>query len=499
MSHHLLAIDQGTTSSRAILFNAQGLPVARSQREFKQYFPNDGWVEHDGEEIWQSTLAVCRDALAQQGLSAGDVAAIGITNQRETTLVWDAGSGELIHRAIVWQDRRTADYCAELKAAGHEAQVSAKTGLLIDPYFSATKLRWILQNVPGARERAERGELRFGTVDSFLLWRLTGGRSHRTDATNASRTLLFNIHTQAWDDELLALFEIPRSLLPEVLDCAADFGITEKALLGAAIPVLGMAGDQQAALVGQACFHPGMIKSTYGTGCFMIQNTGETPVVSKNRLLTTVGYRLGGRVAYAVEGSIFVAGAAVQWLRDGVKLINHARETEALAEQTGHACGVYLVPAFTGLGAPYWDPKARGAIFGLTRDTGIKEIVTAGLQSVCYQTRDLLEAMRQDGAVPPRSLRVDGGMVENNWVMQFLADILGVTVERPEITETTALGVAYLAGLQAGLYRDLDEIASHWQRQQRFQPGMDTPQRDALYAGWLDAVVRVRSGDSVAC
>ena len=431
--------------------------------------------------------------LASKGLRAEEVLAIGITNQRETTIVWDAATGTPIHPAIVWQDRRTADYCAGLKAAGHEARVAEKTGLLIDPYFSATKLRWILDSVPGARERAERGELRFGTVDCFLLWRLSGGKSHRTDASNASRTLLFNIHSQQWDEELLALFDIPRSLLPEVLDCAADFGSTQPELLGAAIPVLGMAGDQQAALIGQACFQPGMVKSTYGTGCFMIQNTGATPVVSQNRLLTTVGYRLNGQVSYAVEGSIFVAGAAVQWLRDGIKLIGHARDTEALAEQTGDACGVYLVPAFTGLGAPYWDPKARGAIFGLTRDTGIKEIVTAGLQSVCYQTRDLLEAMHRDGAAEPSALRVDGGMVVNNWVMQFLADILGVPVERPEVTETTALGVAYLAGLQAGLYRDLEEIASHWHRQQRFAPRMAGEHRDKLYAGWLDAVKRVRS------
>ncbi|ASJ83727.1 glycerol kinase GlpK [Pseudomonas aeruginosa] len=492
MSHYLLAIDQGTTSSRAIVFSAQGLPVASCQQEFKQYFPKDGWVEHDGEEIWLTTLQVCRDALARKGLRAADIAAIGITNQRETTLVWDAASGDLIHPAIVWQDRRTADYCAELKAAGHEANVSARTGLLIDPYFSATKLRWILDNVPGARQRAERGELRFGTVDCFLLWRLTGGRSHRTDATNASRTLLFNIHSQDWDEELLALFEIPRSLLPEVLDCAAEFGVSEPSLLGAAIPVLGMAGDQQAALIGQACFQPGMVKSTYGTGCFMIQNTGEQPVTSQNRLLTTVGYRLDGKVSYAVEGSIFVAGAAVQWLRDGIKLIDHAHESEALAIQAGDSNGVYLVPAFTGLGAPYWDPKARGAIFGLTRDTGIKEIVTAGLQSVCYQTRDLLEAMRQDGT-PPSALRVDGGMVVNNWVMQFLTDILGVTVERPEVTETTALGVAYMAGLKAGFYRDLDDIASHWHLQRRFAAHMAEERRGELYAGWQNAVRRVRS------
>ncbi|WP_339079551.1 glycerol kinase GlpK [Pseudomonas sp. TMP9] len=493
MPHYLLAIDQGTTSSRAIIFSDQGLPVARAQEEFKQYFPQDGWVEHDPEELWQSTLHVCREALKQSGLAAHEVAAIGITNQRETTLVWDAQTGKPIHPAIVWQDRRTADYCAELKDAGHEATVAAKTGLLIDPYFSATKLRWILHNVAGARERAERGELRFGTVDCFLLWRLTDGQSHKTDASNASRTLLFNIHSQQWDEDLLELFDIPPSMLPEVLDCAADFGTTEAALLGAAIPVLGMAGDQQAALIGQACFEPGMVKSTYGTGCFMIQNTGDTPVASQNRLLTTVGYRLNGKVTYAVEGSIFVAGAAVQWLRDGIKLISHARETEALAEQTGDACGVYLVPAFTGLGAPYWDPKARGAIFGLTRDTGIKEIVTAGLQSVCYQTRDLLEAMRQDGAAEPSALRVDGGMVENNWVMQFLADILGVPVERPDVTETTALGVAYLAGLQLGIFKDLADIAQHWHRQQRFEPCMADSHRSKLYDGWLDAVKRVRS------
>ena len=493
MSQYLLAIDQGTTSSRAIVFNREGRAHARAQQEFQQFFPQDGWVEHDGEQIWRSTLDVCRQALEQGGLSAEEIVAIGITNQRETTLVWDAVSGEPIYRAIVWQDRRTADFCAELKAEGHEAMVSAKTGLLIDPYFSGTKLRWILNNVEGARARAERGELRFGTVDSFLLWRLTGGRSHKTDASNASRTLMFNIHTQQWDPELLELLDIPASLLPEVLDCAADFGTCEAQLLGAPIPVLGMAGDQQAALIGQACFQPGMVKSTYGTGCFMIQNTGSTPVSSQNRLLTTVGYRLGGQVTYAVEGSIFVAGAAVQWLRDGIKLISHANDCEALAEQTDEASGVYLVPAFTGLGAPYWDPKARGAIFGLTRDTGIKEIVTAGLQSVCYQTRDLLEAMRQDGAAAPSALRVDGGMVVNNWLMQFLADILGVPVERPEVTETTALGVAYLAGLQAGLYRDLEEIATHWQRQQRFQPRMPDERRAKLYRGWLNAVQRVRS------
>jgi glycerol kinase len=429
------------------------------------------------------------------GLTAEQVLAIGITNQRETTLVWDAQSGEPIYPAIVWQDRRTADYCAELKESGHEALINARTGLLIDPYFSASKLRWILRNVPAAQARAERGELRFGTVDCFLLWRLSGGQVHRTDASNASRTCLFDIHRQCWDEELLALFEIPASLLPEVLDCAADFGECQAQWLGASIPVLGMAGDQQAALIGQGCFQPGMIKSTYGTGCFMIQNTGDTPVRSRHRLLTTVAYRLQGQVTYAVEGSIFVAGAAMQWLRDGVKLIRHAEDSEALAEQTGEACGVYLVPAFTGLGAPYWDPKARGAIFGLTRDTGIKEIVTAGLQSVCYQSRDLLDAMAQDGAAAPATLRVDGGMVGNGWLMQFLADILGVPVERPQMTETTALGAAFLAGLQAGLFRDTAQIAGHWQLQQRFTPRMSEAQRQPLYAGWLDAVQRVRTQD----
>lgn len=492
MKRHILAIDQGTTSSRAIVFDDQAQPLASAQQEFKQYFPDDGWVEHDGEEIWESTLAVCRQALGNASLAASDVTAIGITNQRETTLLWDATTGEPVHRAIVWQDRRTAAFCNRLREAGHEPRVTERTGLLIDPYFSGTKLRWLLDNIQGARERAERGELRFGTVDTFLLWRLTGGRVHRTDATNASRTLLFNIHTQDWDEDMLALLDIPRSLLPEIMDCAADFGRTDPQLLGAAIPVAAMAGDQQAALVGQACFKPGMVKSTYGTGCFMIMNTGDAPVSSSNRLLTTVGYRLDGKPTYALEGSIFVAGAAIQWLRDGLKLIQHAGETEALAEQTGEQCGVYLVPAFTGLGAPYWDPKARGAIFGLTRDTGIGEIVTAGLQSVCFQTRDLLDAMTSDGGNSTAALRVDGGMVVNNWVVQSLANILGVPVDRPRITETTALGVAYLAGLQVGLFDSLQAITQRWERERTFAPVMPEPKREALYRGWLDAVRRVR-------
>ncbi|MDL2197530.1 glycerol kinase GlpK [Halopseudomonas aestusnigri] len=492
MAKPILAIDQGTTSSRAILFSASGRPEHVAQQEFAQHFPNDGWVEHDGEEIWSSTLAVCREVLEKAGIRASEVAGIGITNQRETTLVWDAASGELLYRAIVWQDRRTASYCAELKAAGHEAMISERTGLLIDPYFSATKLRWILDNVPGARARAERNELRFGTVDCFLLWRLTGGKVHRTDATNASRTMLFNIHTQQWDDDLLQLLDIPASLLPEVMDSAADFGQTAPEVLGASIPVCGIAGDQQAALIGQACFQPGMVKSTYGTGCFMVMNTGSTPIRSQNRLLTTVGYRLNGQTSYALEGSIFVAGAAIQWLRDGLKLIQHAGETEALARQAGEHTGVYLVPAFTGLGAPYWDPTARGAIFGLTRDTGIAQIVAAGLQSVCFQTRDLLEAMQADGAQSTAALRVDGGMVINNWVVQELANILGVTVDRPQVTETTALGAAYLAGLQLGIFKDLDDIASHWACERTFAPEMAETQRDALYEGWLDAIRRVR-------
>lgn len=492
MGQHILAIDQGTTSSRAIIFNGRGQPESVVQSEFRQYFPQDGWVEHDGEEIWTSTLEVCRQVLAKAGLRAQDIGAIGITNQRETTLLWDAATGELLHNAIVWQDRRTADFCRELKAAGHEPMVTERTGLIIDPYFSGTKLRWLLDNIPGARERAEQGQLRFGTVDSFLLWRLTGGKVHRTDASNASRTLLFNIHTQQWDPDMLTLLDIPSSLLPEVMDCAADFGHTDAQLLGASIAVAGMAGDQQAALIGQACFEPGMVKSTYGTGCFMVMNTGDVPVTSRNRLLTTVGYRLKGKTTYALEGSIFVAGAAVQWLRDGLKLIQHAGETEAMAEKTGDQCGVYLVPAFTGLGAPYWDPKARGAIFGLTRDTGIAEIVTAGLQSVCFQTRDLLDAMTADGASSTAALRVDGGMVVNNWVVQALANILGVPVDRPRVTETTALGVAYLAGLQTGLYQSLEEIAEHWQCERAFEPAMAEAKRNELYNGWLDAIRRVR-------
>lgn len=490
MTQYLLAIDQGTTSSRAIVFDDSGSSVATAQQEFHQYFPKDGQVEHDAREIWDSTLAVCREALKKSGVEASELAGIGITNQRETTVIWDRETGEPIHHAIVWQDRRTASVCAKLKSDGHESTVVERTGLLVDPYFSATKIAWILDHVEGARARAEAGELAFGTVDSWLLWNLTGGRSHRTDATNASRTALFNIHEQQWDDELLALFRVPSALLPEVLDSAADFGITDEHWLGAPVQVAGIAGDQHAALIGQACFEPGMAKSTYGTGCFLMLNTGEKALRSENRLLTTMAYRLNGKPCYAMEGSIFVAGAAMQWLRDGLRLISHASESSAYATEVGVDNPVYLVPAFTGLGAPHWDPHARGAIMGLTRDTGIAEIVTAGLQSVCYQTKDLIRAIQNDGA-SLQALRVDGGMVVNDWVMQFLADILNVPVDRPRVTETTALGAAYLAGLQTGVYKSLEEIAQLWERERRFDPVMKPALREKLYAGWLDSVERV--------
>ncbi|WP_300272791.1 glycerol kinase GlpK [Halomonas sp.] len=494
MGDYLLAIDQGTTSSRTILFDRVGRRVATAQREFAQHFPHDGWVEHDPEAIWESVIETCREVIQRAGTDVARIAGIGITNQRETTLLWDRATGKPLYNAIVWQDRRTADTCRGLRDAGHLEAVQSRTGLLIDPYFSATKLAWLLDNVEGARERAERGELAFGTVDSFLIWRLTGGRVHATDATNASRTALFNIHEQRWDPELLALFDIPQDLLPEVKDSSDDFGTLAPEWLGGALPIAGVAGDQQAALVGQACFAPGMGKSTYGTGCFMIVNTGDRAERSRNRLLTTVAYRLDGRPTYAMEGSIFVAGATVQWLRDGLRLFADAAETESLACQTRAGHSVYLVPAFTGLGAPHWDPKARGAIFGLTRDTGIAEIVAAGLQAVCYQTRDLQACMSGDMDAAPDTLRVDGGMVANNWVMQFLADMLGQRVDRPTVLETTALGAAYLAGLRLGWYRDLDEIAALWQCEQRFAPRMPEAERERLYRGWLEAVERVKSG-----
>jgi len=497
VADRILAIDQGTTSSRAILFSPEGRPAGMAQKEFPQHFPADGWVEHDPEDIWRDTLEVVRGAMANGGRAARGIAAIGITNQRETTVVWDRATGQPIHRAIVWQDRRTAPLCEKLKAEGHEAAVTAKTGLLLDPYFSGTKLAWLLDNVEGARARAERGELAFGTIDCFLLWRLTGGEIHATDATNASRTLLYNIHVGDWDDELLGLLDIPHQILPEVRDCDADFGSTPASLFGAPLPILGIAGDQQAAAFGQACFLPGMMKSTYGTGCFALFNTGTEALASNNRLLTTIAYRLDGETTYALEGSIFIAGAAVQWLRDGLGLIRSAEETAELAEAADPAQRVFVVPAFTGLGAPFWDAGARGAIFGLTRATGRAELVRATLESVCFQTRDLMEAMRADGASQLESLRVDGGMVANDWVLQRLADLLGVPVERPTVAETTALGAAYLAGLRSGFFASggdrLARLGEAWRCAARFEPSMDEDQRAEAYAGWKSAVARVRT------
>ena len=488
----MLAIDQGTTSTRAILFSREGKPLGVAQQEFEQYFPSDGRVEHDPEEIWQSTIDVCRRVLDDNDLSASEIAGIGITNQRETTIVWDKTSGAPIYNAIVWQDRRTAEFCETLAEEGFETWITEKTGLLLDPYFSGTKLKWILENVDGAIERARNGDLLFGTVDTFLLWRLTGGLSHKTDATNASRTMLFNIHEQKWDVEILTKLNVPALVLPEVEDCSADFGRTDPSLFGSSIPILGMAGDQQAALIGQGCFKEGMIKSTYGTGCFVIMNTGNKAIKSQNKLLTTVAYRIDGNVTYGLEGSIFVAGAAVQWLRDGLKLISDASETEAIALESSSSHGVYLVPAFTGLGAPYWDPNARGAILGLTRDSGVADIVTAALQSVCFQTQDLLFAMQEDGA-EPTVLRVDGGMVQNNWLTQHLADILQLPVDRPNVIETTALGVAYLVGLKLGFFSELEDIAARWQLERRFAPVMQTSNALDLYEGWRAAINRVKS------
>ena len=491
MPSHILAIDQGTTSTRAIVFNERLEIVAAAQQEFQQFFPQSGWVEHDPEEIWTSTLHTCRQALATARLTGHDITALGITNQRETTILWDRESGQPLHRAIVWQDRRTSEYCAELRTAGHDPLVTAKTGLLLDAYFSGTKLKWLLEHVPGAREKAMAGKLCFGTVDSFLLWRLTGGKEHATDATNASRTMLFNIHENCWDKELLALLDIPASLLPEVRDSSADFGSTDPALFGAAIAIGGIAGDQQAALVGQACFQPGMIKSTYGTGCFIVLNTGEQAVVSQNRLLTTIGYRLAGKTTYALEGSIFVAGAAVQWMRDAMGLIESASDTGKLARSADINQDVYLVPAFTGLGAPHWDADARGAIFGLTRATGPAELSKAALEAVCYQTRDLLDAMRGDwDHMNQTVLRVDGGMVASNFTMQFLADILNAPVDRPLVLETTALGAAYLAGLHKSLFPPPQEFAGSWKPDRRFTPALAEDIRARKYNGWKDAVRR---------
>lgn len=502
MKDALLALDQGTTSTRAILHDSALLPRAAAQLPLPQHYPSPGWVEHEPEDIWSATIEVLKGALAQGRTAAADVAGIGITNQRETTLLWDRATGRALHRAIVWQDRRTAAHCARLAADGAAEAITAKTGLLCDPYFSATKLAWLLETIPGAREAAARGALAFGTVDSFLLWRLTGGRVHATDATNACRTMLYDIRRGDWDDELLRLFGIPRAVLPEIRDCAAEFGTTDPTLLGAAVPIRGIAGDQHAATLGQACFAPGMVKATYGTGCFALLNTGDAPVVSHNRLLTTLAWQLGGRRSYALEGAIFVAGATVQWLRDGLRLFDDAAESGVLAQQADPAQRVVFVPAFVGLGAPYWDPEARGAILGLTRGTGPAEITRAALESVAFQTRDLIEAMEADWAAAGglaktaasgggRVLRVDGGMVASGWTMQFLSDLLGAPVDRPEVRETTALGAAYLAGLQAGLLPAPGPAAAHWRLERRFTPRMARDEADARYDAWKDAVKRV--------
>lgn len=489
MADFILAIDQGTTSTRAIVFDKKLNPKATGQKEFKQFYPASGWVEHDAEEIWKSVLFTVKAAIKKARVKPSDIKSIGITNQRETTVIWDRKTGKPIYNAIVWQDRRTAEICKALNVKGLEAMVTQKSGLLLDPYFSGTKVAWLLDHVKGARARAEKGELCFGTIDSFLIWRLTGGKTHATDATNACRTLLYNIHSGEWDDELLTALNVPRAILPEIKDCAADFGVTDKKLLGAAIQIGGVAGDQHAAAIGQACFEPGMMKSTYGTGCFAIMNTGDAPVTSHNRLLTTLAYQLDGKRTYALEGAIFIAGAAVQWLRDGIKVVKTAKETGALAKAADPMQQVYLVPAFVGLGAPYWNADARGALFGLTRGTTNKELARAALESVCYQTRDLLEAMKKDwGHAGQTVLRVDGGMTASDWTMQNLADILDAPVDRPKVLETTALGAAYLAGLQAGLVQPPKQFAKTWKRDKRFAPKMKAAERDAKYAGWKDAV-----------
>ena len=487
---YILAIDQGTTSTRAMLFDGAMAVIATGQAEFPQHFPQSGWVEHDAHDLIATTRTTCAMAIEKAGIDASEIAAIGITNQRETTVVWEKETGKPLHRAIVWQDRRTADTCARLKGEGHEATVTAKTGLLLDPYFSGTKAAWILDHVDGARERAEKGELLFGTVDTFLIWHMTKGAVFATDATNASRTMLYDIHAGAWDVELCDLIGVPMAMLPEVRDSAGDFGACE--MMGATIPIRGVAGDQQAATVGQACFAPGMMKSTYGTGCFALLNTGEEAVTSTNRLLTTIAYQLDGKPTYALEGSIFIAGAVVQWLRDGLGIIGAAEETHALAEKADDTQRLYMVPAFTGLGAPYWDAEARGAIYGITRGSGPAEFARAALESVGYQTRDLLEAMRGDWpqAVGDTVLRVDGGMTASDWTMQFLADIIGAPVDRPTIPETTARGAAWLAGMDAGVYPGMDEFAAQWTSERRFESAMDRGQADTLYDGWKDAVRR---------
>jgi glycerol kinase len=490
----VLVLDQGTTSSRALIYDRDGAARAEARRDLRQFYPRRGWVEHDPEDIWRDSVQVMREALARAGVDAGALASIGIANQRETTVIWERDGGRAIHNAIVWQDRRTADACARLAADGAEARIAALTGLVIDPYFSATKAAWLLDHVAGARAQAERGRLALGTVDSFLLWRLTGGRVHATDATNAARTQLFDIHRRAWSDELRALFGVPRALLPEVGDSAGDFGVTDSDVLGAPVPIRGVAGDQQAAMIGQACLVPGMIKSTYGTGCFALINSGVEPVASRARLLTTIAYQLAGKASYALEGSIFAAGAAVQWLRDGLGVLADVADSAALAARADPDGGVVMVPAFTGLGAPYWDAHARGAVLGLTRDTDAADLVRAALDSVAFQTRDLIGAMEADSAAVPTALRVDGGMARNDWFLQRLADLLGLPVEKPVEVETTAFGAACLAGLGAGVIDGFGALAERWRLDRRFEPALDAGRRDRLYARWHDAVARVREG-----
>lgn len=491
---YVLAIDQGTTSSRAILFDGKMKIKASAQEEFPQHFPQSGWVEHNPADLWSTTAGTCRAAIERAGITADDIAAIGITNQRETTIVWDKATGEPVYNAIVWQDRRTSEFCREMREAGHEPMFTDRTGLLLDPYFSGTKLRWILENVDGVRARAEAGELLFGTVDSYLIWKLTGGKSHVTDATNAARTLLYDIRKGRWSTTICEMFGIPMEMLPEVKDCAADFGMCRADLFGKELPILGVAGDQQAATVGQACFQPGMLKSTYGTGCFALLNTGDTPVTSENRLLTTIAYQFDGKPTYALEGSIFIAGAVVQWLRDGLKIIREASETQPLADQADAGQDVIMVPAFTGLGAPYWDADCRGAVFGLTRNSGPAELAKAALESVGYQTRDLLEAMQADwSGRGDNVLRVDGGMTASDWAMQFLSDIIGAQVDRPEVLETTALGAAWLAGSRAGIYPDMEGFAQNWALERRFEPAMDEGTRARKYDAWKRAVAATLS------
>lgn len=487
MQSYILSIDQGTTSSRALLIDQNGEVLYTQLKEFTQYFPKDGWIEHDPEEIWQTTLSVARNVLAHAENLPGNVKAIGIANQRETSVVWDAITGKPVYNAIVWQDRRTAALCTSLKHDGLAPDIQGKTGLLLDPYFSATKFTWILENVPGTREKAERGELLFGTIDTFLIWRLTGGKSHLTDATNASRTMLFNIRTQQWDPELLELFSIPEVCLPQVLDCAGDFGETDKSVLGQSLPICGVAGDQQAALIGQGCIEPGMAKSTYGTGCFLMINTGSEIVASQHQLLATIGYRLNGNSCYALEGSIFVAGAAIQWLRDELALLDNAEQSAELADSLENNCGVYMVPALTGLGAPHWSPDARGAVLGMTRDTGPAQLVRAALESVAYQTADLISAIESDGSAVSR-LRVDGGMANNDWFCQFLSDVLNLQVERPSSTESTALGAAYLAGLHSGIFSSFKAISSNWKSERCFETAMNPDVRGDLINRWRKAV-----------